>query len=184
MKMSVIPLQRQQIWTGTTAVALWVLLLILLPGCLKEKTSESNFKKMHALYQSSKAGFPETPEISAQELMEKMKQEVIVLVDNREEEERAVSFIPGSITVQEFEDNRSDFANKTVIVYCTIGDRSGHYSKRLRKQNINAHNLKGGVLAWAHSGGTFIDSQGNTTNLVHVYGPEWNLLPEGYEAVL
>ena len=168
---------------GITALALCAFLLFLLPGCLQAETPESNLERMNALYQKSKVQFLETPEISAEDLMERMKKETIVLVDNREKEERVVSKIPGAISVQEFEDNSASYADKTVVVYCTIGDRSGHYTKKLRKQDIDAHNLKGGVLAWAHAGGTFIDSQGNTTNQVHVYGPKWNLLPAGYEAV-
>jgi len=166
-----------------TALAVCALLLFLLPGCLKADIPESNLKRMNALYQKSKLQFPEAPEISAEELMERMKKETVVLVDNREEDERAVSMLPGAISVQEFEDTIASYSGTTVVVYCTIGERSGHYTKKLRKQDIDAYNLKGGVLAWAHAGGTFVDGQGNTTNLVHVYGPRWNLLPDGYEAV-
>ena len=164
-------------------IALVLCSIFLFPGCFRKVSSSGNIERMNALYQQSKAKFPEVPDISAVELIEKMKEEDIILVDNREKGERAVSMITGAISLQEFEENIEKYASNTVVVYCTIGDRSGHYSKKLRKQNINAHNLKGGVLAWAHAGGTFVDSQGETTNMVHVYGPKWNLLPEEYEAV-
>lgn len=157
--------------------------ILLFPGCLSAANTDSNIEKMNALYQQSKAQFPEVPEISANELIERLEKEDIILVDNREKSERAVSMIPGAISVREFEENIKRYANDTVVVYCTIGERSGHRSKKLRKQNINALNLKGGVLAWAHAEGTFVDSQGETTNKVHVYGSKWDLLPEDYSAV-
>jgi hypothetical protein len=67
-----------------------------------------------------------------------------------------------------------------IVVYCTIGVRSGRYTKKLIRKGFDAHNLAGGVLAWAHSGGEFVDLKGNRTDTVHVYGEEWDLLPPGY----
>jgi rhodanese-related sulfurtransferase len=157
--------------------------IFLFAACLEEESSGSNIEKVDTLYQKSKAQFPDVPEVSADELIKIMKEEDVILVDNREKEERAVSMIPGAISVREFEEDPEKYVRGIVVVYCTIGDRSGHYTKKLRKQKIDAHNLEGGVLSWAHAGGTFVDSQGDATNMVHVYGPKWNLLPEGYEPV-
>lgn len=168
---------------ATIALGFCSIFLFLLLGCQEEGNSGTNIERVNILYQQSKSQFPETPDISAGELIEKKEAEMIILVDNRKKEEMAISMIPGAISVQEFEDNIDRYASKTVVVYCTIGDRSGHYTKRLRKQDIDAYNLKGGVLSWAHAGGTFLDSQGERTRLVHVYGSKWNLLPDGYEAV-
>jgi hypothetical protein len=61
--------------------------------------------------------------------------------------------------------------------------RSGFFTKKLRKKKINACNLIGGVLAWAHEENIFLDSEGEETKQVHVYGSKWNLLPYGYNAV-
>ena len=117
------------------------------------------------------------------ELIEKMKKEKVILVDNREPEEREVSTIPGSIADKEFEAEIDKYRDAAVVVYCTIGNRSGYYTDRLRQQGIDAYNLKGGVLAWAQAGKLFVDDTGNETNRVHVYGPKWSLLPDGYEPI-
>jgi sodium/bile acid cotransporter 7 len=177
--------EHSRIRRGTTTIALaFCSIFLFLPlGCREEGNSVTNIERVNTLYQESKAQFPETPDISAEELMKRKEAEIIILVDNRKEEEMAISMIPGAISVQEFEDNIDGYASETVVVYCTIGDRSGHYTKRLRKQNIDARNLKGGVLSWAHAGGVFLDNQGERIPLVHVYGSKWNLLPDGYEAI-
>ena len=165
------------------ALAFWASALVLFPGCPQGELPESDIERIDSLYQQSKRKFAETPDISAEELLEKTKTDTVLLVDNREQEERDISMIPGAIPAQSFESDIDQYADATVIVYCTIGDRSGHYTKKLRNRGIEAYNLKGGVLAWAHAGGTFVDGDGNTTNRVHVYGAKWNLLPEGYSAV-
>jgi sodium/bile acid cotransporter 7 len=167
-----------------TTVSGFCLVFLLLPlGCKGKGRLGTNIERVDVLYQESKLQFPDVPDISAEELMERKKAEIIILVDNRKQEEMAISMIPGAISIQEFEENTDRFIGMKVVVYCTIGDRSGHYTKRLRKQNIEAYNLKGGVLSWAHARGTFLDNEGEETHLVHVYGSKWNLLPDGYEAV-
>ena len=163
--------------------ALCAISLFLLSGCPEGDSSGSNIERIDTLYRRSKLKFPETPDLSAEELIERRKTERVILVDSREKAERDVSKIPGAISAQDFESTIEMYADATVIAYCTIGDRSGHYAKELRKRGIDAYNLKGGVLAWAHAGGTFVDGHGNETNRVHVYGTKWNLLPGGYRAV-
>ena len=74
-------------------------------------------------------------------------------------------------------------AGAEVIVYCTVGLRSGKTARQLRERGINALNLRGGILAWLAAGGALVDAQGAPTNRVHVYGRRWNAVPEGFEAV-
>jgi len=169
--------------TAAHMVALCAIFVLSSPGCSQGESSEGNLEKIDALYQQSKSAFPDAPDISADELIKRMKTEEMILVDNRAKAERDVSMIPGAVSESDFESNIESYAESMVVVYCTIGDRSGHYTQKLREKNIDAINLRGGVLAWAHAGGTFTDSQGNETDRVHVYGRKWNLLPEGYEAV-
>jgi rhodanese-related sulfurtransferase len=90
--------------------------------------------------------------------------------------------IPGAIPGKQFEASGRRYVGKQVVVYCTIGYRSGLYAKRLDKQDRHVFNLKGGILAWAHAGQAAVNLNGQT-NRVHLYGREWNLLPHGYEAV-
>ncbi len=102
-------------------------------------------------------------------------------LDVRSSGERAVSMIDGAIAEQ---DLPADLGARPVVVYCTIGVRSGAATLALRRRGIEAYNLYGGVLGWAQAGGTFRDPSGAVTRRVHVYGAAWNRLPEGYEAVL
>jgi rhodanese-related sulfurtransferase len=163
--------------------AIIVCILVPLLGCRKEKESRTNLEKVHALFMDSKRGFPEVPDLSVNKLIERQQTETIILVDNREAEEQKVSMIPGAITSETFESDIDKYGKDTVVIYCTIGSRSGYYTKKLREQNIDAYNLQGGVLAWAHAGKSFVDKDGSETKRVHVYGSRWNLLPDGYESV-
>lgn len=42
--------------------------------------------------------------------------------------------------------------DRNVVVYCAVGGRSGRAAAWLREQGFNAHNLRGGVRAWAMAG--------------------------------
>ncbi len=106
----------------------------------------------------------------------------VILVDVREPREQAVSVIPGSVTLGEF-DRRDRATSATVIAYCTVGWRSGDVVTRLRREGVNAVNLEGSILAWVNDGRPVVAPDGTTTTRVHVYGPEWNWVPPGYEAV-
>jgi rhodanese-related sulfurtransferase len=106
-----------------------------------------------------------------------------VLVDVREPHERRVSMLPGAISQQEFERDSARYRSWVVVPYCTIGVRSGLYTRALRQQGFEARNLAGSALAWAHAGQMF-EADGKPTRRVHVYDADWNLLPRGYEAVL
>lgn len=101
-----------------------------------------------------------------------------VLLDVRTEAERAVSVIPGAVF-----DADAIASGAEVIVYCTVGLRSGQTARQLRERGINALNLRGGILAWLAAGGTLVDAQGVPTQRVHVYGRRWNAVPQGFEAV-
>ena len=76
---------------------------------------------------------------------------------------------------------------KRVVVYCTIGQRSGEYAQQLKAKDVPVQNLEGGILAWTHAGGTlFRDSSGVKvkTKKVHVFDAsmqKW--IAVDYEAV-
>lgn len=145
---------------------------------------ESRWQKIEAMFDEYKNNhFPEIPSITVEELKKKMNDQNVIIIDARSSEERAVSFIPTSISQEEFEKNRVQYSDASIITYCTIGYRSGIYAKKLREGKINARNLKGGVLAWAHNSNTFINEEGKTKKQIHVYGEEWALVPDEYEAV-
>ncbi len=105
-----------------------------------------------------------------------------VLVDVRAPQEYQVSMIPGAITKEQFEKNQSQYRNRTVVVYCTIGYRSGQYAKKLVSDGFSAHNFKGSILAWCHAGLPLVTMQGEPTNRVHTYSSQYKV-PAKYKAV-
>ena len=84
------------------------------------------------------------------------------------------------IEVEELEDLEE---REAVLFVDCREDRSGVYAETLAERGFRARNLVGGVLAWAHAGRSFVDEDGNPVRRVHVYGAEWDLLPESYEGV-
>lgn len=150
-------------------------------GALSDSEKKAAIEEMFAKYKEE--AFADAPEITVEELMEEKDREQVVLVDVRTQKEKSVSMIPGAITAEEFEKNQRKYRGKKLIIYCTIGYRSGVYTKKLRMMKLNAYNLKGGVLAWAHAKQKFVDEHGETMK-VHVYGKRWDLLPAGYQSVL
>lgn len=159
---------------------------ILLVQSLAAQTSDDTHaqkQQILEMYQAYKSkSFPGIADITVEEYQALKKEEEIVLVDVREPREQEVSMIPGAINKAEFEKNLSPYQNDTIVLYCTIGYRSGLYTQKLQKKNYHAMNLIGGVLAWAHAGQLFVGPKGETRR-VHVYGEKWNLLPRGYEGV-
>lgn len=161
-------------------------LLTLLTGCADPSPAISDAEKkstIESMYQEYKAEFPDVPEIDAASLMQLQRNSAAIVVDVRTPAEQAVSIIPGAITKEEFEAHKNEYAEKEIVTYCTIGYRSGLTAQELIKEGFHAFNLKGSVLDWAHAGGEFVDAEGRPTRRVHVYGEQWNLLPDGYEPV-
>ncbi len=139
-------------------------------------------ERIEALYRRYKRSFPETPEVTVDELLAMRGREETVIVDGREGAEREVSMIPGAISLEEFERGIDEHKDRAVVVYCTIGYRSGLVTKSLHERGLRAYNLRGGILAWLDAGQEVADAEGETRR-VHVYGSKWDLAPEGYETV-
>ena len=125
---------------------------------------------------------PFIPEISAAEVLELGGRRRMAIIDVRTPSERAVSMIPGAISQAEFEARKDEFRDAPVVVYCTLGFRSGRYVARLRAEGFDARNLRGAILAWTHARLPLIDARGDTRR-VHVYGRKWNLVASDYEGV-
>lgn len=143
--------------------------------------TDTTWARVEELYAGYREAFPEVVDITVPVLVAMRETTTVVLVDVRSREEQAVSMIPGAITRKEFEDSADEYRGTTVVAYCTIGYRSGRYTRELQKKGWNAYNLRGSVLAWAHAGLPFVNAEGET-RAVHVYGALWNLLPPEYVA--
>jgi sodium/bile acid cotransporter 7 len=169
-----------------------VLFLILLaiagvsgPGVAQGRnlTDAQKLTKVYDMYNDYRKEFPEVADISPKDAMALLAQGKAVFVDTRSAAEIAVSKIPGAVTGKDFLKSPERYADKTIIVYCTISYRSGLFARKLAKQGIEATNLKGGILAWTLEGGKVVDSHGKTVHRIHVYGEKWNYPPDGYKAV-
>ena len=104
-----------------------------------------------------------------------------VIVDVRSKAETDVSMIPGAITKTEFEKDAIQHQGKSIIVYCTIGVRSGNYATELKRKGWNAWNYKGSILDWCKNK-LPLTADGKQTNRVHTYN-RWYSAPESYVAV-
>lgn len=131
-----------------------------------------------------------SPVIKATELKAILEDTNLVLIDIRQPPEQEVSMLPHALTTAEFAARYRQGIpkEKRLVVYCTIGYRSGKYAEELAKQGIKAENLEGGVLMWSFIGGKFLmkDPKGEwiETTRIHVYDKEWNIVHPDYQAVL
>lgn len=134
--------------------------------------------KVEALYQDIAPKVADVPIID----VASAKAADAIMLDVRSAQERAVSIIPGAITEAEF--GRIYRASpKLVVVYCTIGYRSGLRARELRARGIDARNLHGGILAWIAQGGSLQNSFGKPSHQVHVYSKGWAVVPANFSAV-
>ena len=184
----------RRLW-GIFCLTLWVVLCALGPvdsraqqegavlsAAEVDSVNAARAARIQLMYDGYRRDFPEIGEVDAISLQQWLEEENLVLVDVRRDEEREVSVVEGSISRQEYEGRRAEYADKRVVTYCTIGYRSGRYADILRKNGIESYNLVGGILAWVHASGT-VDLDGKPTQRVHVYGQQWSLLPVGFEPV-
>lgn len=121
-------------------------------------------------------------EIQVEEILNSGSEQY-VMIDVRPEAERAVSVIPGAVSIEEFERDSESFADKKLVAYCTAGYRSGVYARKKSVDGPTILNLRGGVLSWCEHEQPLSDTDGKPTHRVHVYGRMWNLVSKPYEGV-
>lgn len=121
-----------------------------------------------------------TPLIGTRELAAKIQRgETPTLLDTREPDEYHISHLPGARHI-----GFSKFHLKTlqnlpqntpIIVYCSVGYRSGKIGQKLTAAGYtHVHNLRGGIFAWANQGHPLLDHENNPTKTVHGYNRKWS----------
>lgn len=105
-----------------------------------------------------------------------------VIIDVRSKAETDVSVIPGALTKSEFEKSANQHQGKTIVVYCTIGVRSGKYAAELNRKGWQALNYKGSILDWCQNKLPLQTPDGKRTNRVHTYSARYSV-PQEYTAV-
>ncbi|MDB5102560.1 MAG: rhodanese domain protein [Fibrobacteres bacterium] len=130
------------------------------------------------------------PIIKAEALKAIIDDTNLILIDVRKPREQEVSMLPHAISTALFSATYRHGIpkEKRLVVYCTIGYRSGKYAEELAKQGVKAENLEGGVLAWSFAGGKFFTWNSVhelvETNRIHVYDPEWNIVHPDYIGIV
>ena len=151
-------------------------------GARAPMTDEEKLAEVERMSAEVDQRFPDVESVTVDEVGRLIETGGVVLVDAREPGEREVSWIPGSITSDEFERQPDLYADRTVVVYCTIGHRSSQYAQRQADEGRRVLNLRGSLLSWTHAGGPLVGPDG-PTNRLHVYGETWDLAPARYETI-
>lgn len=121
-----------------------------------------------------------TPILTAKEVQQKQKdKQTLIFLDTREEKEYKVSHLPGAIWVgyDNVDWKAIEKMNKdaTIVVYCSVGYRSGKITDDMRKKGFTkVYNLYGGLFNWANNGGTIEGPKNQPTNQVHGYNEKWS----------
>ena len=96
------------------------------------------------------------PSIDAATLDRVRQQPEVVVIDVREPDEYAEAHIPGTtlIPLGQVPERVAEIPrDKTLILTCRTGNRSGQAATWLRSQGYeDVHNLEGGILAWQKAG--------------------------------
>lgn len=143
--------------------------------CVEGHASENKkFNKM-AVKMSSGS---KSPLISSLELVGALSDQNIIVLDSREKAEFEMSSIKGARYIGYKKFNLERVAkgldkDKKIIVYCSVGYRSGKIADQLRSKGFNAHNLKGGIFGWVNKGLPVFNSDGQTKK-VHGYNKKWS----------
>ena len=156
---------------------LFSLSLVFGAASLSDSEKRQRFMAMYAEYRKDFTG---VEEINTSAAIKLMGDPEVVFVDVRDPEEQAVSMIPGAVTSEVFLAAPERYQNQRIIGYCTISYRSGKLAAKMIRRGITIINLKGGLLAWVHAGGTLVRGCKPVKQL-HVYGHKWDLAPADIE---
>jgi rhodanese-related sulfurtransferase len=105
-----------------------------------------------------------------------------LLLDVRSQAEFTVSHLEGARRAETKEDAQALLAGepreREVILYCSVGVRSGHLAEALRRAGwTNVRNLEGSIFAWANAGHP-VWRDGLRVHEVHPYDEHWGRLLE------
>ena len=124
--------------------------------------------------------------ISTELLMERIKHEHLILLDSRQRVEYDVSHLPGAryVGYDDFELSRLKGIQKTdtIVVYCSVGKRSGDIGEKLKMAGYqNVRNLYGGIFDWTNRGYEVVNNKNEPVRCVHPYNTLWGLWINNYD---
>ncbi|MDA9008917.1 rhodanese-like domain-containing protein [Alphaproteobacteria bacterium] len=143
--------------------------------------------KLSAVEEDVSQNYPSVDHLETSEFL-RLNEEKVVLFDVREEDEFAVSHLPGAVQIdpdltgEKFLAKYGDFLSnqKRAVFYCSVGVRSSEMAIRVRKamggnEVANLHNLQGGIFRW-HNESLPLAKGNNPTDFVHPYNWRWGRL--------
>lgn len=126
--------------------------------------------------------YPEVPFIGVRELdalLRRRRHETPRLLDARTAAEFAVSHLRGA---ERIDPDHPDVAalgadrSRTVVVYCSVGYRSGGVARTLLRAGFHdVRNLEGGIFAWANAGRAVVRGRA-VVHEVHPFDDTWGRL--------
>lgn len=149
--------------------------------------------KLEAFHSGLLERYPEVTHISADALQELPPKDV-VLFDVRKRSEFDVSRIGGAIRVSPsidasafLREHAASIKEKTVVFYCSVGERSSRLAERVMSQAGNAqpaalYNLEGGIFKWHNEYKDVVGASGETS-AIHPFNRKWGRLLERQEDV-
>jgi len=146
---------------------------------------ENNFNQMTSKLTSNL----NAPLMTVEDLKKVLNKKDVMILDAREPKEYSVSHITKAVPVGYKRFNLQQTlkkipANQKVVVYCSVGYRSGKIVEKLRENGIEAYNLKGGVFGWVNSGNEVVDTNSKKTKRIHGYNKSWSKWIKAGEPVL
>ncbi|RQP17998.1 MAG: rhodanese-like domain-containing protein [Parapedobacter sp.] len=118
------------------------------------------------------------PTVTVNGLKTMMKQGV-TLLDTREDNEFEVSHIRHTRHVGYIWFDMRDVydipKNDTLVVYCTVGNRSERIGEKLQKAGYrHVYLLLGGIYEWVNQGNPVYNNHDIQTTEIHVYDENWS----------
>lgn len=88
--------------------------------------------------------------VNVEEALRLATEDGYVILDVRTAVERREGHPPGSIHIEldSLPDGFDNLRDKKVLAFCRSGSRSGMAARFLTQHDIEAHNIKGGMVAW------------------------------------
>ncbi len=128
---------------------------------------------------SSLVSKSEAPTIDINEFKSVLAKNNVLVLDAREKEEFEISHIKNAINIgyDNFDlEKVSKKLDKTkpIIIYCSVGYRSGQLAEKLIEKGFKVKNLYGGIFEWKNQGNDVFDKSSNKTQRVHTYNKKWS----------
>ncbi|MGD1897455.1 MAG: rhodanese-like domain-containing protein [Phormidesmis sp.] len=127
--------------------------------------------------------FPTVEGVSTSELANELSNNKPspILIDVRKPEEYRISHLPKALNLSTLAaiEQQKISSETSIVVYCSIGYRSGRLAQQLQLAGYTVKNLEGSIFQWANEGRSLVTTQNGAeaaTNEVHPYNQVWGML--------